>query len=173
MAVSDELFKLIKSMSKSEKRYFQLYASLFTSRNKNTYVILFNQIEKQKEYNEPKVLRAFRLKGIKVDLPSLKVYLYDLILKCLKNYKTDHDIDEQIQSLISSAKLLHKKQLNVQAKKYLKKAKVMAEDNERFLLLIEIKRIERKYLWLYSEYEEIEKNLEESFKVQFDIIDKL
>ena len=42
------------------------------------------------------------------------------------------------ETLISSAKFLHKKQLNVQAKKYLKKAKVMAEDNERFLLLIEI-----------------------------------
>ena len=173
MAVSDELFKLIRSMGKSEKRYFQLYASLFTSRNKNVYVILFEQIEKQKEYNEPKVLRAFRLKGIKVDLPSLKVYLYDMILKCLKNYKTDHDIDEQIQSLISSAKLLHKKQLNVQAKKYLKKAKSMAEDNERFLLLLDIKRTESKYLHLYSEYEEIETTIEENFKEQFDIIDKL
>ena len=130
MAVSEELFKLIKSMSKSEKRYFQLYATLFNTRKKNVYVILFDQIEKQKEYNEPKVLRAFRLKGIKVDLPSLKVYLYDLILKCLRNYSTDPDIDEQIKTLLYSANLLYGRGLNVQAKKYLKKAKTMAEENE-------------------------------------------
>jgi len=170
MAVSEELFKLIKSLSKSEKRYFKLYAELFTSRNKNVYVILFDQIEKQKEYNEPKVLRAFRLKGIKVDLPSLKLYLYDLILKCLRSYKTELSVNEKINELISSANILISKGLYTQAKKYLKKAKTLAEENEAYTLLVDITSIEGKNQQFFSKHEDFEEGTNKNYHLQLEII---
>ncbi len=50
--VSNQLFQLIKSLNKSEKRYFNLYASRHTIGEKNNYVILFEAIDKQIEYDE-------------------------------------------------------------------------------------------------------------------------
>ncbi len=50
MKPSTELFQLIKSLSKSEKRYFKLTSSL-QSGEKN-YMKLFDAIEAQYEYDE-------------------------------------------------------------------------------------------------------------------------
>ena len=53
--VSEELFQLIKSLSKQEKRYFKLYASRHVIGEKNKYVQLFDAIDKQAAYNEEKI----------------------------------------------------------------------------------------------------------------------
>ena len=50
MKPSTELFNLIKSLSKSEKRFFKLSSSL-QSGDKN-YLKIFDYIEEQNEYDE-------------------------------------------------------------------------------------------------------------------------
>ena len=50
--VKEGLFELIKSLSKSEKRYFKLISSRHTIGDENNYVRLFDYIAKQDEYNE-------------------------------------------------------------------------------------------------------------------------
>ena len=50
MEASTELFNLVKSLSKSEKRFFKLSSSL-QSGEKN-YLKIFDCIDKQKSYNE-------------------------------------------------------------------------------------------------------------------------
>jgi len=50
MKPSNELFDLIKSLSKSEKRFFKLQSSL-QSGDKN-YVRLFDCIDRMEEYDE-------------------------------------------------------------------------------------------------------------------------
>ena len=50
--VNSALFDLVKSMSKSEKRYFKLMSSRHTIGDENNYVRLFDFLDKQEEYDE-------------------------------------------------------------------------------------------------------------------------
>ena len=48
--VNESVHELIKSLTKSEKRYFKLMSSRHTIGEENNYVILFDAIEKQIDY---------------------------------------------------------------------------------------------------------------------------
>jgi hypothetical protein len=58
MKPSNELFELIKSLTKSEKRFFKLQSSL-QSGDKN-YIRLFDTIDKMSEYDEEEVKSNFK-----------------------------------------------------------------------------------------------------------------
>ena len=79
MKPSTELFQLIKSLTKSEKRYFKLSSSL-QSGEKN-YLKLFEAIELQNEYDEEAIKEQFKAETFIKHLPSEKNHLYNLILK--------------------------------------------------------------------------------------------
>ena len=59
MKAKSDLFQLIKSLTKSEKRYFKLYAKMHGLHGNQNYLILFDQIDKlaqeSEEYNENKI----------------------------------------------------------------------------------------------------------------------
>ena len=73
MKPSTELFQLIKSLSKSEKRYFKLTSSL-QSGEKN-YMKLFDAIEEQTEYDEDAIKSKFKTETFIKHLPSEKNHL--------------------------------------------------------------------------------------------------
>ena len=60
MKPSTELFKLVKSLTKSEKRFFKLSSSL-QSGEKN-YLKIFDYIERQSSYDENALKSELRLK---------------------------------------------------------------------------------------------------------------
>ena len=60
MKPSEDLFLLIKSLSKTEKGYFQKYAQLHSSGKENNYIKLFYAIEKQASYEESKIVAQFK-----------------------------------------------------------------------------------------------------------------
>ena len=88
MKPSNELFNLIQSLSKSEKRFFKLSSSLQDG-DKN-YLKLFDYIEKQKKYDEAELKNHFQKeKFIKFGLMlELKIMLkkYLMSLKIFKNH---------------------------------------------------------------------------------------
>ena len=57
MKPSNELFDLIQSLTKSEKRFFKLHSSL-QSGDKN-YLRLFDAIDRMKEYDETSLKKVF------------------------------------------------------------------------------------------------------------------
>jgi hypothetical protein len=61
MKPSNELFKLVRSLTKSEKRFFKLSSSL-QSGEKN-YLKIFDFIEKQEVYDEDELKKAFKKDG--------------------------------------------------------------------------------------------------------------
>lgn len=79
MRPSTELFNLIKSLSKSEKRYFKLTSSL-QSGEKN-YMRLFDAIEAQDEYDEAAIKGKFEGETFVKHLPSEKITYIALFLK--------------------------------------------------------------------------------------------
>lgn len=136
MKLQNNLFLLIKSLTKNEKRYFRMHASL-QGENK-AYLKLFNEILKQKKYDETEIKKIFHGERFTNQLSVAKLYLYELIMKSLLMYHSEGLVDAKISNAILKAKILFKKALIPQYFKTLQKAKDLALKYERFGYLIEI-----------------------------------
>ncbi|MBC7862330.1 MAG: hypothetical protein IAF38_05095 [Bacteroidia bacterium] len=138
----DPLFQLVKSLSKSEKRNFKLYVNRFHSSEDKKFIQLFDAIEKQNEYNDEKILQ--KAPGInKNQLSNLKAHLYKQLLLCLRLNSINSDLDIYIREQIDYGKVLYNRGLYVQALKIIDKAKQMATEFEKLILLLEILEFEK------------------------------
>ena len=124
MKPSAELFQLVKSLSKSEKRYFKLSSSL-QSGEKN-YMKLFDAIELQAEYDEGAIKDKFAGETFINHLPSEKNHLYSLILKSLRGFYADKSAAAILQEQLRNIELLVDRALYKECSKIIRKAKKMA-----------------------------------------------
>ena len=143
---SDNLFQLIKSLNKSEKRYFNLYASRHTIGEKNNYIIIFEAIDKQLEYNEEAILKQFRNETFINKFSITKSRLYDTVLDSLTAFHSGSSIDAQLKRDLHCAEILYKKTLYEQCEKILASAKKVASRFERHSSLLEISLWEKKLI---------------------------
>lgn len=136
MKPSAELFQLVKSLSKSEKRYFKLSSSL-QSGEKN-YMKLFDAIELQDEYDEVELKNKFSKETFIKHLPSEKNHLYSLILKSLRGFYSDKSAAAILQEQLRNIELLYGKALYKECSKIIRKAKKMAYDYEKYYFLLDL-----------------------------------
>ena len=120
-------------MSKAEKRHFKMYVAR-NSKTGSNYLRLFDAIDKQKTYNEEK------LEGTKYGkrLASTKLFLYELILKSLRQSHSDKLVDTRLADMLTQAEVLFYKSLYKQSKKILLKAKKLATKYETWMALYKI-----------------------------------
>lgn len=138
----DPLFQLVKSLSKSEKRNFKLYVNRFHSNYDKKFIQLFDAIEKINVYNDEKIL--LKAPGIhKSQLSNLKAHLYKQLLLCLRLNSINSDHDIYLREQIDYAKILYNKGLYTQSLKIIDKAKAMAREFEKNILLLEILEFEK------------------------------
>jgi hypothetical protein len=138
MKNTDDLFLLIKSLTRTEKRYFKLSTKGNSSENEFNYLNLFNIIDKQNNYDETKVIISyFKNREIK-NFPNEKRHLYNLILKSLNKYHSTITKENELNELLNSAQILNKKQLQEQCNKLLNKLTLFAEKHELYTGLIKI-----------------------------------
>ncbi len=123
---SDELFQLIKSLEKAEKRNFKL----FVQRNLGTadlkITLLFDAIDKMDEYDEEALLRKVKTLK-KVQIPNLKANLYRQILASLRTLRDDTNIEIQLHEQMEYARILYNKGLFQQSLKLLQRIKDVAK----------------------------------------------
>ncbi len=143
---SDQLHRLIKSLSKPEKRYFKVFSSRHVIGDKNNYQILFDAVDKQDEYNEEKILKKFQKEAFTKRFSIAKSRLYTAILKSLDSYHANSSIDAQIKRDIHCAEILYKKGLYDQSAKLLRSIKKVAEKYEKITSLIEISKWEKQLI---------------------------
>lgn len=136
MKPSAELFQLIRSLSKSEKRYFKLSSSL-QSGEKN-YMKLFDAVELQDSYDEDAIKEKFKGETFIKHLPSEKNHLYSLILKSLRGFYSDKSAAAILQEQIRNIELLFNKALYKECGKLIRKAKKMAYDFEKYYFLLDL-----------------------------------
>lgn len=134
---SDKIFQLIKSLSKSEKRYFKVYTSK-QSGTKNNHGILFDAIDKQTEYDEPLLRQTLKNQTLVRTFPIAKTRLYDVILSALDSYHSNSSIDAQLKRTLHCAEILYKKSLYAQSQKLLDNAKKLAYKYDKHTSLLEI-----------------------------------
>jgi len=131
-------------MSKNEKGYFKLYASKHFRGKENISVKLFEAIDKQKTYNEGKIIRQMRKVPSAIRFSKEKNYLYHLILKILRNFHANQSIDIQLMGLLQDVEILYNKALLRQCSKLLTKAKKIAYEHEKYLQILGIIKWEEK-----------------------------
>ena len=136
MKPSIELFKLIKSLSKSEKRFFKLSSALQTG-DKN-YLKIFDYIEKQNSYNEENLKAEFSKETFVKHLPSEKNHLYKLILKSLRSFHSEESVISLLKQEMKNIEILYNKTLYKECEKFVSRAKELARDYEKFYYLSEL-----------------------------------
>ena len=137
----DNLFSLVKSLTKSEKRQFKLYVGRLGVNSDSKFLNLFNLLDKAKTYNEAFILKSGIVK--KQQLANVKAHLYKQILISLKLNPSHQNVRSQIREQLDFASILYHKGLYKQSLKILDKAKELAIINEEKNSAFEIVELEK------------------------------
>ncbi len=136
------LFKLIKSMTKADKRNFKLYAKRVQGDESLKFIKLFEVLDKMKELDEAKLLE--KLTGVnKGQLSNLKRHLYSQILISLRLISIGRLKAIEVREQIDFAQVLYSKGLYLQSLKLLQRAKKIAEKEELDILILEIIELQK------------------------------
>ena len=137
----DNLFLLIKSLTKSEKRQFKLYVGRLDVNQDSKFFNLFAFLDKASTYDEVSILKTNIVK--KQQLANVKAHLYKQILISLKLNPSHQNIRSQIREQLDFASILYHKGLYKQSLKILDKSKEVAIQNEEKNLAYEIVELEK------------------------------
>ncbi|MDX2361221.1 MAG: hypothetical protein QNK23_10470 [Crocinitomicaceae bacterium] len=171
MKPSTELFKLIKSLTKSEKRFFKLSSSL-QSGDKN-YLKIFDFIERQSSYDEEELKGSFKGETFIKHLPSEKNHLYKLILKSLRSYYSEQSVSSSLKQEIKNVEILYNKALYKECEKFVSRAKQTAQKYEKFYYWFELINWEKRLLESAYESGVFSTDLDKLVEEESIVIDKL
>ena len=97
--IKDNLFVLIKSLTKSEKRQFKLYVGRMDSNEDSKFLNLFNLLDKMRKYDEKKIIESNIV--TKQQLSNLKVFSGN-----------EHNLEAQKPEVLDFASLNRKNKFN-------------------------------------------------------------
>lgn len=121
----EPLFELIKSLTKNEKGYIKKLSSFHQKGGKNKYILLFDAIDRQKEYHEPALVRKLGYSKESTAFAVAKNYLYNFVLDGLTAYHGS-SVKQEMRRMLDRVEVLHRKGLTEQCRKILAKAKKTA-----------------------------------------------
>ncbi len=144
MSKKTSLFRLIKSLTGAEKRFFLQMAS--KNKSESNYITLFRAIEKQEHYDEAAIKATFKDKKFAAQLHVTKINLAELILRSLKNFHARNSVHATLLELLREIEILFVKELYDLCFQRLDKALVLAERFEKFSLHVELLTWHRKLI---------------------------
>ena len=158
MEKEEDIVSLIKSLSKSEKRYFKLFVSKNSIGENSNYLKLFDLIDKTGTADKNVI---HPLSGgntsIKRQYSVYKHLLYKQILKSLNSYSIGGSISDKIHELLKQTEILFDKNLYLQAEKTLNKAEELCRKYEKYTYYVEVIRWKKKIVSTSSIYSKIDK----------------
>lgn len=163
---SPSLFQLIRSLSQTEKRYLKLFLKNNASGESDLYARLFDAIDQQQEYDE-RPLKSFP------HLAVMKVRLEENILWSLRDFHSSKSVNVRLKADLRSAELLFDKGLMDLSLRQIIKSKKLAEQNEEFLALYELIRLELKIHNSQSYSQTDEKTLKELYHQADQCLEKV
>jgi hypothetical protein len=167
MKPTDTLFSLIKSLSKSEKRYFNLFASRHVIGEGNTYLKLFEVVGKQKQYNESHIKEIFKKDRMGKNLAAEKNRLYNLVLKSLSDFHSKISIESKLREYIHQVEVLYEKGLYGQMIQIIQKAKKIAAKNFKQLYFLELQRWEKRLISINQSDADVQSQINKIYKDDF------
>ncbi len=160
MEQQDELYQLIKSLTKSEKKFFTQYVNIYEKGSSPVYLQVFNFLNEEPEYNEERLFKKFRDQAFKKNYPVTKHYLKQLIVKTMRHSELTVREDRDLTVHILDIKRLMAKGLMPMAKKMIEKLKEEAYDDEKFQDMLHLIAMQRGLISLGYYRHEPEINLD-------------
>ena len=149
-AVKDQLWRLIKSLNKAEKRNFKLFAGRTGNRSATKFIRLFDGMDRAEVQDEERMRR--RLGITPGAYSNLKRHLYQQLLSSLRLIHIDKEIDIELREQIDFSRILYGKGHYLDALRLLERAKGKATEHSQDLLHLEIvefqKLIEARHVTL-------------------------
>lgn len=133
---SRKLYDLIHSLDRVEKGYFKKQFSGF-SKNAQ-YLVVFNLLNEQSEFNQDQLIQRLPDSIPAKNLPFIKNYLYDAILKSLRNYHEKTTIRSQLRHWLLDIEFLFNKGLYSDCLQLISKAEKQATVSDSHLVLLEL-----------------------------------
>jgi hypothetical protein len=150
-----KLHDLIQSLDKSEKRYFKLYASRTNDRDNKRYMLIFNVMLQQAEYNEVSLVEELKKAAHPTThIQAQQAYLHEMLLEALRLYHADRSGKMTIYRYLEQVEVLYEKNLLTQAISQLKKATKIANSICHHTVLPEIQYWEALLhlnMWKYED----------------------
>lgn len=171
MKPSNELFILIKSLTKSEKRFFKLSSAIQTG--EKNYLKIFDFIDNLDEYDEESLKDKFKDETFIKHLPSEKNHLYKLILKSLRSFYSEQSAASILKEELKNVEILYNKALYKECRKFLKRSKKIAIDHEKFYYLIELISWEKRLIEESYESGDFDVDLNQIIEEESEIVAKL
>jgi hypothetical protein len=140
---ADELFQLIKTLEKGEKRSFRLYVNRNTASEDLKIIQLFDALDHADTYDEESIFKKYPSIQ-KQQLSNLKAHLYKQILTSLRLIRIDQSIDIQLHEQLDYARILYNKGLYHQSLKLLQKIKELAKNNNQITYWVQALFFEKK-----------------------------
>ncbi len=144
---SDQLLRLIATMSGQEKRYFKLSASFYDKKGSNHCLRLFELIDRRKPDNSKALAEMAAGELFSGQLAYIKNQLTEQILDSLAAYTTDRRSAMALYRLIAHADVLTERGLYRHAGKVIERARKKAESTDQYLVLLELIARERTLLF--------------------------
>ena len=163
---SPALYELIKSLTKSEKRYFKIYASRHTIGEVNNGIRIFDFIDQQNEFDEDAVHVHFKGEAFLNQFPITKIRLYEQIINALDAFHANKDTDAQLYKMLHSIKILYSKGLYDHANREITKTKRLAKKHNKIAILLQIANEEKRIIetrgYQNANFETLKEHSEES-----------
>jgi len=138
---SSDLYELVKSLTKGEKRYLKVN----TGKGKKDYLKLLDALLSQRVYDESVLKEKYQQEAFVQHLAVSKRYLYDYILRALDQYQAG-DFTAEVEKLLRHGRILLVKGHPLQAYKQVQKAKQLAYQFELFEQVLNLLKLEKQLL---------------------------
>ena len=137
---SDHLYKLIKSLTKSEKRHFKALAN--STKNQGKYLMIFEAIDSQESYDEKRIKKQFETQKWVQRFNSAKEYLNKALMESLIGYNRKNESQYSLDSLLLSIRILQKKGFYDRCSFLIEKGKKQSRELDDFKNLLALLELE-------------------------------
>ncbi len=162
----NKTYRLVKSLTKSEKRYFSIRCRGFKQLEATKHELLFHLLDELDNYSAEQVLAAFKKQKVPCSNLSADMnYLYSKIMDSLREQYQSHKTSSQIRRLLDYADILAERGLSEDAVKLVEKAESIAISNQHTHQLPDIILTSRQikaYAGIQQDFNQSDTNLKTS-----------
>lgn len=131
--LNQQLIQLVSSLTKTEKRYFKVNASIV--KTNKSLIKMFDVLEKSNFSSEDDLLKLLKIDSAS-NLSVMESRLQALILKHLRGFHANASQEIELHHLLVEIEILYTKRLFKNCAKHVLKAKKIAQESDNHLALL-------------------------------------
>ena len=153
MSEKNDLHKLIHSLTPNEKAYFKKFAYKSKDDKENPYLVMFDAILKQDEYDEEALKKKLKNTKLINNFSAAKNYLSDLIITTFSSIQENNSVENKLLSVLQQLPFLIERRVNNLLEKKIAQAQKIVQDFELYNYCAIIYQYEMLILEVDKHYE--------------------